>query len=444
MDGPRSLAKSLELYERARRCIPTGTHLFSRRPELGAFGVSPIFSDRQSGGRLWDVDGNEYVDLVMGAGAVLLGHGYPPVVKAVQRQAALGTGLSLNHPLEVELAELLIEVIPCAEQVRFCKGGGEADMIAVRLARAATGRDKIAFCGYHGWHDWYLAANFGDGSTLNAHLMPGITTAGVPRALAGTTLPFEYNNLASLKAVLEANEGEVAAIILEATRSASPEPGFLEGVRELATQHGAVLIFDEVVTGFRLALGGAQEYYGVLPDLATYAKALSNGFALGAVAGKREVMRAAEDSFISSVYWAEATGLAGGLASVKAIRELDVPEQVRQKGERLSRGLQQIINDAGVPASCQGHPQHFFLRFEHDDPEVNQQLTTLYLQEMARRGVFAYPVVYLCAEHAQRDLDDVLEAAEQTFAVIAQALDAGDVKLFLEAPVRQSGFRRMV
>jgi glutamate-1-semialdehyde 2,1-aminomutase len=436
--------RSVELYEKARRLIPGGTHLFGRRAELMAYGVMPIFSDRQRRGRLWDIDGNEYVDLLMGAGAVILGHAYPPVVEAVQKQAALGTGVTINHPLEVELAELLTEVIPCAEMVRFAKGGGEADAIAIRIARAATGRDKVAFCGYHGWHDWYLAANLADETTLNAHLMPGITPRGVPKGLTGTAIPFEYNNLDSLRAVLQANDGQVAAIIMEACRSFLPEPGFLEGVRELATAAGAVLIFDEVVTGFRLALGGAQEFYGVTPDMATYAKTVSNGFALGAVVGKRAVMECAADTFISSVYWAEATGLAAGLASVRAMREVNAPALVRQRGERFMEAIRGIIARSGVPAECLGLPPFPFVLFRHESAEVNNELATLHMQEMARRGVFAIAVNYFCVEHTDADLDQVLTAAEETFGVLAQALDAADVKRFLDCPVKQSGFRRLV
>jgi len=444
MERKHSVAESLRLYESALCCIPGGTHLFGRRAELMAHGVSPVYSDRQRGGRFWDVDGNEYVDLMMGAGAVLLGHAYPAVVSAVREQAARGTGLSVNHPLEVELAELLIEVLPCAEMVRLCKGGGEADLLAIRIARGATGRDKVAFCGYHGWHDWYLAANLADESTLNSYLMPGISPTGVPRGLAGTTIPFEFNNLDSLRAVLEANEGEMAAIIMEACRSYKPEPGFLEGVRELATRHGAVLIFDEVVTGFRLALGGAQEYFGVLPDLATYAKAISNGFALGVVVGRREVMEPARDMFISSVYWAEATGLAAGLASVRTMRQVGAAERVGELGRRFMDGLTAVIEDSSVPAACGGYAPFPFLSFRHEDAAVNQELTTLYMQEMAKRGVFAHTVNYLCVEHTGRDLEQVLEAAAQSFEVMGRALDSGDVKSLLECPVRQSGFRRLV
>jgi glutamate-1-semialdehyde 2,1-aminomutase len=444
MSKDRTVAQSLELYGRALHCIPGGTHLFGRRAELAAYGVSPIYSDRQEGGRLWDVDGNEYIDLLMGAGAVLLGHAYPSVVEAVREQAAKGTGVTINHPLEVELAEELIGIISCAEMVRFCKGGGEADAIAIRIARGATGRGKVAFCGYHGWHDWYLAANLADENTLNAHLMPGINPDGVPKGLTGTAIPFEFNDLDSLEAVLEANEGEVAAIIMEAARSFIPQPGFLEAVRQLATEHGAVLIFDEVVTGFRLALGGAQEYFNVVPDMATYAKTISNGFALGAVVGRREVMECARDLFISSVYWAEATGLAAGLASLRAMREVDASAVVWDIGKRFMRGMEEIIGQTDVPAEMVGLPPMPFIMFRHQDPAVNNEMVTLYMQEMAKQGVFVSTVNYLCTQHTHADVEQVVQAAACTFETIQRGLDGGDVKALLECPVRQAGFRRLV
>ncbi len=284
----------MELYRRAGERIAGKTHLFGRRAELQAFGVSPIYSWQQQNGRIRDVDGHEYIDFNMGAGAVFLGHAYDPVVRAVQEQAARGTGLTINHPLELEAADLLHELVPCAEMVRFCKGGGEANMVAVRIARAATGRSKVLFSGYHGWHDWYIAANLASEQTLANHLLPGIQPLGVPAELRGTDDSFRVQQSCIARGGTRTPmHGEVACVIMEAARSFLPEPGFLEGVRDLTHRHGAVLIFDEVVTGFRLARGGAQEYYGVTPDIATFAKCISNGFALGAVAGKREVMEVA-------------------------------------------------------------------------------------------------------------------------------------------------------
>ena len=442
--GASRVPKSVGLYERAKALIAGRTHLFGRRAEMHAYGISPIYSARQQGGYFWDVDGHKYIDFNMGAGAVLLGHAYPTVVRAVQDQAAQGTGLSINHPLELETAELLAELVPCAELVRFCKGGGEANAVAVRIARAATGRDKVAFCGYHGWHDWYLAANLRSESTLSKHLLPGIAPRGVPRELEGTALPFEFNNLDSLRQVLQAHSGEVACVILEAARSYLPEPGFLEGVRDLTRQQSVVLIFDEVVTGFRTARGGAQEYYNVIPDVATFAKCISNGFALGAVAGKREVMEVAVDSFISSVYWAEATGLAAGKATLKEYLNQPVCTAVQDFGKAFVTGCRRVIEECGIPAMMIGLPSFPSLTFRDLAPELLDPVVTLYMQETAKRGVFGGPGHFFCLQHTQNDLAAAVEIIGAALTTIRKALDEGDIPKYLECPVRQSGFRRLV
>lgn len=436
--------KSLQLYDRAKQLIAGRTHLFGRRAEMQALGVSPIYSERQLAGHFWDVDGHQYVDFNLGAGAVLLGHAYPSVVRAVADQAERGTGLSINHPLEIETAELMSEIVPCAELVRFCKGGGEAAMVAVRIARAATGRDKVVFCGYHGWHDWYLAANLASESTLEKHLLPGISPRGVPAQLEGTVLPFQFNNVESLKKVLEAHRGQVACVIMEAARTYLPQPGFLEAVRQLTHDQGVVLIFDEVVTGFRTARGGAQQHFGVIPDMATFAKCISNGFALGAVAGKREVMEVAVDSFISSVYWAEATGLAACRATLTEYLRQDVCGAVRHFGESFMESSSKLIEDSGVPAKVVGLPSFPALSFQEKLPARLDAIVTLYMQETAKRGLFGGPGHFFCLQHTEEDLRRSLEIMSETFKVIETALRDGDVLKFLECPVRQSGFRRLV
>ena len=436
--------QSMELYRRAGERIAGKTHLFGRRAELHAFGVSPIYSAQQKNGRFLDVDGHEYVDFNMGAGAVLLGHAYDPVVRAVQQQAACGTGLTINHPLELETADLLHELVPCAEMVRFCKGGGEANMVAVRIARASTCRTKVLFSGYHGWHDWYIAANLASEQTLANHLLPGIEPLGVPAELRGTTIPFEYNNLACLEAALDAHAGEVACVIMEPARSFQPDPGFLHGVRELTRARGVVLIFDEVVTGFRYARGGAQEYFDVTPDMATFAKCISNGFALGAVVGKREVMATAIDSFISSVYWAEATGLAAGKKTLEIYRDQDVCKSVWQFGESFIAECRKRINETGVPVKIVGLPPAPSFVFEGLPPERRDEVVTLYMQETAKRGLFGGPGHFFCLTHDESDLKDALDAIGHALAAIRRALDEGDVRKYLECPVRQSGFRRLV
>jgi glutamate-1-semialdehyde 2,1-aminomutase len=428
------------LYERALQIMPGGTQLFSRRADRFAPGVTPMYLERAEGVRLWDVDGNEYLDFGMGCGPVILGHAYPAVTEAVVAAAQRGNCLTVNSPLEIELAELLIELVPCAEMVRFGKCGGETNAAAIRIARGHTGRDVVLFCGYHGWHDWYLAANLQDDSTLNSHLLPGLDTRGVPPALAGTAQPFEYNNLDSLRAALAANRGRVACIIMEAARGKQPAPGFLEGVRALCDEHGAVLIFDEVVTGFRLALGGAQEYFGVTPDLCTFAKALSNGIPLGAVCGRREVMQSAATMFVSSTYFSDTLGLAAGLATVQTLRDEPVLPHVWAMGERLQDGLRALADRHGIAFHCDGFPPVLHMGFDEADEHQRIVMTTVYLQELVKRGILCLMGAYLSYSHRPEDIDAYLQAADEAFAIITQ----GDLESKVEGGLWGQGFRRLV
>ena len=314
----QGVKRSMELWERATELIPGGAQLISRRPSRFAYGVSPAFAASASGARFVDVDGNEFIDWVSGIGAIILGYADPVVDAAVIEQIHRGTMYSINHELEIELAEELVRRIPCAEMVRYAKGGGDACAIAVRIARGATGRDRILFCGYHGWHDWYLAANL-DPSQLDANLFPGIDPTGVPKALAGTAVPFSYGDATALAELLEKHRGDVAAVIMEPLRSDEPPEGYLAEVRRLADESGVLMIFDEVSTGFRLTASGAQPYVGVTPDLAVFAKSISNGYPMGAVVGSRDVMQAAETMFISSTYWSDTIGLRAALTTLREV-----------------------------------------------------------------------------------------------------------------------------
>jgi glutamate-1-semialdehyde 2,1-aminomutase len=442
MDLP-DVTRSLQLYKRALDIIPGGTQLFSRRSERFAPGVCPPYVTHARGSRVWDLDGNEYIDFLCGVGPVILGHAYEPVTNAVIEQLRRGSSFPVNHPLEVELAELLIETIPCAEMVRFCKSGGTADEMAVRIARGHTGRDKIAFCGYHGWHDWYLAANLSGPETLNAHLLPGLDIRGVPRALEGTVIPFEYNNLDSLWAVLEASRGEVAGIIMEPSRTDLPEPGFLEGVRALADEHEVVLIFDEIITGFRLALGGAQEYYGVTPDIATFGKAMSNGHPIAAVCGRREVMQDAATMFISSTYYSDAAGMAAALATIRELRAKNALAHIWEMGAMLKEGFQELARRHALKASLLGPPPVTHPHFECPE-HLRGPLTTLYLQEMYRGGILACTVNYLCYQHTAADIQAFLRAADGALALVKRALDEGEPSKYLEGEERGADLGRIV
>ena len=434
--------ESSRLYQHAQELFPYGTQLFSRRPELGPIGQAPIYFSRSKHGHFWDIDGNEFVDTAMGVGPVSLGYCYDPVDNAVKAQIDKGILGSINSPLEIELANMMVELVPCAEMVKICKTGGEADAIAVRIARGYTGKDVVLFCGYHGWHDWYLAANLQSQAMLDQHLMPGINPKGVPAVLAGTTIPFEFNNLDSLKEALNRHKGQVACIIMEATRFKHPAQGFLEGVRQLADEHECVLIFDEVVTGFRIAAGGAQEYYGVTPDLATFAKAIANGYPLAIVAGKSKIMASQADNFISSTYWSDTIGLAAGIATIKEIKEKPVISTISSIGRKLMDGLAALGNKHNIKVDLAGHGYDFSVSFDYGD--LSNKILTLFQQEMIARCIYMTGMIYVCFTHTQEDVDKVLAAAEETFVILARGIAKQEIDCLLKCPPRQSGFRRLV
>jgi glutamate-1-semialdehyde 2,1-aminomutase len=434
----------MQLYRRAEKLIPGGTQLISRRPSRFACGVSPVYSCRARGARFGDVDGNEYIDWVSGIGAIILGYCDPVVDEAVVSQVYDGVITSINHELELQLAELLVERIPCAEMVRYAKGGGEACAMAVRIARGVTGRDTVLFCGYHGWHDWYLAANLDAESSLNAHLFPGIEPTGVPRALRGTVVPFPYGDLAALGEALDAHHGDVAAVIMEPLRSEEPPDGYLAGVAKLAREHNAVLIFDEVSTGFRPSDAGVQTVYGVTPDMAVFAKSISNGYPMAAVVGRRKVMEPSARMFISSTYWSDTIGLAAAIATLEEVARRDVPAHCRDLGRRLKSGIAGVAAKTGAPVSCGGVDWHPQLQFHVEDDSVKTKLATLYVQEMAKRGCHGYPAFYLNAAQGDAEVKQTMRAAEETFALMAEGLDRGTVDDLLECELRQDAFRRLV
>ena len=434
----------MAMYQRAMEIIPGGTQLISRRPGRYAHGVSPVFANRAAGARIWDVDGNEYIDWVSGIGAIILGYADPVVDAAVKAQIDLGTNYSISSELEIELAEELIETIPCAEMVRYARSGGEACAIAVRIARGATGRDIVLFCGYHGWHDWYLAANLSADASLNEHLFPGIEPTGVPAGLAGTAFPFPYGDLAALSELLSEHHGKVAAIIMEPLRSEMPPDGYLAGVKQLAEKNGAVFIFDEVSTGFRLSSAGVQPVVDVVPDMAVFAKSISNGYAMGAVVGSRDVMAPAANMFISSTYWGETIGLRAALTTLQEIRNRDVPGLVKQTGQTLKRELNSVAEEIGVPIRCAGIDVHPHLKFDVDDADLGGKLATFYIQEMAKRGCHGYASFYLNAAQGPAEIDQTVSAAREVFALIATGLEAGNIDDLLECDSAVDSFRRLV
>jgi glutamate-1-semialdehyde aminotransferase len=390
------------------------------------------------------VDGHVYIDWVSGIGAIILGYCDEVVDDAVREQISCGTMYSVNHELEIELAEELCRTIPCAEMVRYAKCGGEACAMATRIARGATGRDKILFCGYHGWHDWYLAANLAEEASLNSHLFPGIEPIGVPAALKGTAVPFPYGDLAALGTLLDDHRGEVAAVIMEPLRSELPPEGYLAGVRKLCDERGVVLIFDEVSSGFRTRLGGVQELVGVTPDMAVFAKAISNGYPMAAVVGKRAVMEPSARMFISSTYWSDTIGLRAALTTIQELRRRDVPTKLESLGKEVMQRINQAATETGFPAVCRGLATHPLLVFQTDDPAKKSKLTTLYIQEMAKRGCHGYAAFYLNAAQGPAEVEQTAAAAKEVFGLLKDGLDRNRLDELLECDLSQDAFWRLV
>src|SRR5471032_233266 len=365
-----STARGQDLYRRAKKLIPGGTQLLSKRPELFLPEQWPSYFSTARGVEVTDVDGNTYVDMsMMAIGACVMGYADPDVDAAVKAAIDAGSASTLNAPEEVELAELLCELHPWAGMVR--------------IARAKTGRDKVAFSGYHGWCDWYLAANLADEAALDGQLMPGLDPAGVPRGLKGTALPFHYNRLDQLKAIVDANRGEIGVIVMEPQRGQTPAPGFLEAVRDLATEIGAVLIFDEVTTGWRMTDGGIHMLLGVNPDIAVFAKAMANGYPMAAIIGTSPVMEAAQSTFISSTNWTERIGTSAALATIRKFRREHVAEHLKMIGNLVFDGWKRAAAKTGLALHTEGLPSLTHFGFDHPDELL---LTTLFTQDMLERG----------------------------------------------------------
>jgi glutamate-1-semialdehyde aminotransferase len=423
---PLSIEQSTELLERARELIPRAAQTNSKSPSSFVQGVSPTHLERAEGCRVWDVDGNEYIDCVMGLGPNLLGHNYPPVTEAVREQIEDGTAFSIPNPLQVEVAELITEAVPCAEMVRFGKNGNDMTALAAKLARAHTGRDVVATQGYHGWPDVFMSASEG-------------ATSGIPDAVGEYTESFEYNDVESLERIFDEHPDDVAAIVTTPVNMAPPEDDFIQRMREIADREDALLVFDEILTGFRFALGGAQEYYGVTPDLAAFAKGISNGYPLSALAGREDVMHTMEnDDFIFSMTYAgEAASLAAAKAAItEQMEQGDVHEHIWRQGEAIMEGYNELAADHGLDdlTECHGIGPRVGVNF-HDaeaaDASANA-LESLFMQEAHRGGVlFAGPHLPSYS-HGEEDVAEMLRVYDDALATLAEAVDDGSVERRLE------------
>lgn len=428
-----------KLWKRAKRVIPGGNMLLSKRAEMFLPDQWPAYFSKAKGCKVWDLDGNEYIDMcIMGIGTNTLGYGHPEVDDAVRKTIDAGNMSTFNCPEEVYLAEKLIELHPWADMVRLARSGGEANAMAIRIARAATGKDKVAICGYHGWHDWYLAANLGGDGNLAGHLLPGLEPKGVPDSLRGTVLPFNYNDFAGLEKLV--NTHDVGVIKMEVSRNMGPENGFLEKVRKLATEKGIVLIFDECTSGFRQTLGGLHKLYGVEPDMAMFGKALGNGYAITATIGKREIMEAAQTTFISSTFWTERIGPTAALKTLEVMERTRSYDQITNMGNVINAGWRKLAQKHGLDIKISGLPA--LTGFSFPSPNM-LAYRTLITQEMLAKGYLAATGVYVCTEHTQEIVDNYFAELDPLFALIKECEEGRDVFSLLKGPVCHGGFKRL-
>lgn len=434
-----TLGTGQKLWLRAKRVIPGGNMLLSKRAEMFLPDRWPSYFSRAKGCSVWDLDGNEYVDMsIMGIGTNILGYGHPEVDQAVLQTVHLGNMSTLNCPEEVYLSERLVELHPWADMVRLARTGGEANAVAIRIARAASGRDKVAVCGYHGWHDWYLSVNLSDRTGLDGHLLPGLDPKGVPKALKGTVFPFNYNDFSALLALVDAHD--IGVIKMEVSRNMGPEDGFLSKVRELATARGIVLVFDECTSGFRETFGGLHKKYGVEPDIAMFGKALGNGYAITAIVGRREVMDVAQTTFISSTFWTERIGPTAALKSLEVMERERSWELITEIGQNIQTRWTSLASNHGISISLSGLPA--LSGFTINSPQA-LAYKTLITQDMMEAGYLAGTSVYVCIDHKPDILDGYFDALSRVFAKIAECEGGRDVDTLLKGPLCHAGFKRL-
>lgn len=429
-----------KLWRRAKTIIPGGNSLLSKRPEMFLPEKWPCYFSKAKGCRVWDLDDSSYLDLsIMGIGTNILGYGNSAVDDAVSNVISNGNMSSLNCPEEVYLSEALLELHPWADMVRLGRTGGETSAMAIRIARAASGRDKVAFCGYHGWHDWYLSANIASEKNLDSHLLAGLSPIGVPRDLSGSVLPFEYNKIDQLEALVKTHE--IGVIMMEVSRNFEPNPGFLEQVRKISKENSIVLIFDECSSGFRETNGGLHLKYGVHPDMAWFGKALGNGYSITAILGTRETMEVAQDTFVSSTFLTERTGPVAALATLKEMKSNKSWEQITKTGSEIKKGWLKAANNHKLPITIGGLDALANFSFTTPDWLL---IKTFICQEMLKRGYLASNSIYSCTAHTELIIEEYMENLDEVFGIVAKAnRDGSPIEDLLEGPVCHDGFRRL-
>src|SRR3989337_3837514 len=420
MTTKRALVQSEKYWSTAKKIIPAGTQCLSKGPTQFVDGVAPKYLKRGKGCHVWDVDGNEYIDYGMGLRPIILGYCYPAVDKAIKKQLQDGITFTLMHPLEVEVAELLTEIIPCAEAVRYGKNGSDATTAAIRAARAYTGREKIAICGYHGWHDWYI-----------------ITTErnkGIPKIMKQFSFVFQYNNIESLKKLFDAYPDEFAAVIMEPVGVTPPQNGFLKDVKKITKENGAVLIFDEIITGFRFALGGAQEYFGVTPDIAAFGKAMANGMPISALVGEEEIMNVFNETFFSFTFGGECLSLAAALATINELKTKKALDFIWKQGKKLQDGYNKLATELELKkyTQCVGYPPSTLIKFYGKTPEESLLMKSLVQQELLKRGILWAAYHAISYSHKNNEISTTLEAFNDALKILKKAVSENNIEESLE------------
>ena len=434
-----TMAIGQKLWNRAKKIIPGGNMLLSKRPEMFLPEKWPTYFSKAKGCKIWDLDGNELIDMsLMGVGTNILGYGHPEVDEAVLKTIKLGNMSTLNCPEEVYLAEKLIDIHPWSGGVRFARSGGEANAIAVRIARAASGKDNVAICGYHGWHDWYLAANLKNNKNLNEHLLSGLQPNGVPINLKGTVFPFRYNEINEIEKLVK--EKNIGVIKMEVSRNIEPEKNFLQKIRKLASENGIVLVFDECTSGFRETFGGLHKKFNVEPDIAMFGKALGNGYAITAILGRKEVMEYAQTSFISSTFWTERIGPSAALKTLEVMEREKSWEKITTTGYKIRNRLKQLSDKHQLEISIVGLPSLNSILFKSKDALAYK---TLISQEMLKKGYLAGNSIYVCLDHSDNIIDGYFEVLDPIFSLIKQCEEGRDIKKLLDGPVCHDGFNRL-
>ena len=432
--------KGQELYEVAKGLIPGGTQLLSKRPEMFLPDNWPSYYRKANGIEITTLDGIKLKDFsYMGIGACVLGYSHPDVNNEIHKCINRGSTSTLNCPNEVKLTQLLCEIHPWASMARYTRSGGEACAVAVRIARTYTKKDKIAVCGYHGWHDWYLAANLSDDKSLDGHLIKGLSPNGVPQGLRGSVLTFHYNMIDELEGLIEKNR-DIGTIIMEPCRGQKPKSKFLERVREIADENGIILIFDEITSGFRINSGGIHLEFGVIPDIAIFGKAISNGYPLGVILGKLNVMEAAQDTFISSTHWTEDIGFTAGLSTIKYYIKNGVADHLREVGNYFQDGLKELAEKHNIKLLVDGLPSLTTFTFNYEN---GQEIKTLYIQLMLERRILAKNALYLSYAHKKYDIDYYLKNIDEVFGLLNKYINNDLVNKMLKGPVAHSGFKRL-